>query len=202
VSLVALVRRSGLYLVLYAPLAAMFVAAKWPVGGLRTDSSCWRSGSQRSLTVRSCVKHLRNCQSRAFRCTRSLARERGSRPLGASLRSHLNKPLEGSTRLATTRYTESAASRAPCSARPPRAMQRCQNWHMAKREPANYPFERQAGYVAILAGAASGAACIACVIANYALPARKFDYGKWAGVGGALGAAAALSWLASNGLLY
>src|SRR5215207_3787682 len=35
--LMALVRRSGLFLVSYAPLAAMFVAAKWPTGWSSTE---------------------------------------------------------------------------------------------------------------------------------------------------------------------
>jgi hypothetical protein len=33
----ALLRRSGLFIVLYAPLAAMFVAAKWPNGWSTSD---------------------------------------------------------------------------------------------------------------------------------------------------------------------
>jgi hypothetical protein len=37
IALMALVRRSGLSLVSYAPLAAMFVAAKWPTGWSGTE---------------------------------------------------------------------------------------------------------------------------------------------------------------------
>jgi hypothetical protein len=76
------------------------------------------------------------------------------------------------------------------------------DYAISAKAQRDIPFKSQLEQVALLAAVGGGAGCFVCWVSRYLLPGLDFDYGKWGGIGTALGFATGLVWFVTNTLIY